>query len=256
MGFKKLSDYNEEKYEGRFVLRDDNDSADVVILYRSVDDVVEVDSHYIKSTDYNGYVCCTGRGCPACGKGIRIQPKLFIPVYDIKNDKVLFWDRTTRFEAQLNKEVLERYPNPSEYVFRITRHGAANSRDTSYTIMAIARNTAYPYDMIMKKFNYTFPDFFENICKDFPEDKLASLLSSSNTPASRGSYGSADLPDYAVTPRVNTEEIFGTKDSVADDEVSDELPEYSPETSEGVSFDDGELSDYEQIESEEGDMPF
>ena len=32
MGFKKLSEYNEQKYEGRFILRDDGDSADVVIL--------------------------------------------------------------------------------------------------------------------------------------------------------------------------------------------------------------------------------
>ena len=249
MGFKKLSEYNEQKYEGRFILRDDGDSADVVILYRGIDDVVEVDSHYIKSADYNGYVCCTGRGCPACGKGIRIQPKLFIPVYDIKNDKVLFWDRTTRFEAQLNKEVLERYPNPSEYVFRITRNGAANSRETSYSIMAIARNTAYPYDEIMQKFGYTFPDFFENICKDYPEDKLASLLSSSNSPASRHSYGSAELPDYAVTPRVNTEEIFGAKSETIEEDTDDDLPEYSPEN-------EDEYDSFEPIEESEDDLPF
>ena len=83
MGFKSVTSYNEEKFNGLFLLRNDGDSADVIFLDRNIDDVLVADTHYVKSADYSGYVHCCGKGCPACAKGIRIQTKLFIPLYNI-----------------------------------------------------------------------------------------------------------------------------------------------------------------------------
>ena len=71
MAFKTMNDFNKERgYDNYFTLRNDGDTADVIILYRGVSDVLVADAHYIKSNDYTGYVHCCGRGCPACGKGI------------------------------------------------------------------------------------------------------------------------------------------------------------------------------------------
>ena len=59
MAFKKITDYNEEKYGRLFVLKDDKEYADVILLYRSINDVLIADIHYIKSPEYSGYVHCT-----------------------------------------------------------------------------------------------------------------------------------------------------------------------------------------------------
>lgn len=197
MAFKKLKDYNEERFGGWFLLRDDGDYADVIFLYQSTDDVLVADTHYIKSSDYSGYVHCCGRGCPACNKNIRVQSKLFIPMFNITDKEVQFWDRSTRFEYQLMKDVFEKYPNSSEIVFRITRHGEAGSMDTRYEISARARNNIYSYEKLLSENNIAFPDSYSSICKEYTTDELYDVLNSGEST----SVSYDDMPDYEVKPR-------------------------------------------------------
>lgn len=198
MAFKSVKSYNEERFGGLFLLRNHGDSADVVFLYRNLDDVLIADTHYIKSADYSGYVHCCGRGCPACSKGIRVQPKLFIPVYNLTANEIQFWDRSVRFETQLSNDVFEKYPNPSDFVFRITRDGAAGDINTTYKIQAVAKNSSESYQEILNRFNIRMPDHYETICKDMSSADLSKLLVSSGNSGS----GSGDsLPNYQVTPR-------------------------------------------------------
>lgn len=203
MAFKKMKDFNEERFGNMFLLRNDGDSADVIFLYRSFDDVLEADVHYIKSADFNGYVHCCGRGCPVCAKGgIRVQQKIFIPVYNITEGELQFWDRSTRFENQLSSDIFSKYANPCNFVFRITRHGAAGSIDTTYSIMAVGKNTdpSLQYSQILADHNTSLPEHYDTICKDFSIAELNSILAAtasySNSAASTGS-----IPDYQVTPR-------------------------------------------------------
>lgn len=198
MAFKTVKSYNEEKFNGLFLLRNDGDYADVIFMYRNEDDVLVADAHYVKSSEYSGYVHCCGRGCPACGKNIRVQTKLFIPVFNIMDNELQFWDRGIRFDNQLRHDVFLKCSNPSEYVFRITRHGAAGDVNTTYEITLIGKNSFKSYNQILADYNTSFPAYFENICKDWSSDKLHSVLSSS----SDGEYSSAaDMPNYQVTPR-------------------------------------------------------
>lgn len=197
MAFKSIEQYNEERFGGFFLLRNDGDYKDVVFLYQSVNDVLIADVHYIKSAEYSGYCHCTGRGCPACSHGIRVQTKLFIPIYDIMEDEVVFWDRSSRFEQQLMADVINKYANPSEIVFRITRKGEAGSVDTKYTITAIGKNTGSSYSSILASKDILLPDYYSAVCKDYPAQKLRDLLSSDS------SSGAAEaLGDYNATPRV------------------------------------------------------
>lgn len=206
MAFKTAKAYNDERYGGMFMLRDDGDYADVVILYRNEDDVLVADTHYIKSADYSGYVHCVGKGCPACAKGLRVQPKLFIPVYVLERsgsgdlNQIEFFDRSMRFENQLRQEVFANYPNPCEFVFRITRHGAAGSMDTKYEFRVMGRNNAISYDDIMRKFNTKSPDFFDQICKEFTAQQISDMLTSR---ADSTSPTMSDIPEYTPTPRVS-----------------------------------------------------
>lgn len=196
MAFKTVTQYNEERYGGLFQLRNDGEFKDIIFLYQNVDDVLIADTHYIKSADYSGYCHCNGRGCPACGKGIRVQTKLFIPVYDIENNEIVFWDRGSRFEQQLMNDVLLKYPNPSEYVFRITRKGAANDINTTYSIMAVGKNTVKSYAEILSENNATFPEYYSNICREFSSADMSIHLNQDSE-----STGSSNLQDYQAIPR-------------------------------------------------------
>lgn len=243
MAFKKVNDYNNDKFGGLFLLRNDGDTADVIFMYRSVDDVLVADTHYVKSADYSGYVHCTGRGCPACGKNIRVQTKLFIPMFNITAGELQFWDRTMRFENQLQQDVFAKYPNPSEFVFRITRHGVANDVNTTYSIMAIGRNTFKSYNEILAENGISYPAHYEKVCREVSETELASMLSSGSSTGSSNSNGNA-MPEYSyqATPRVafnantgatsapaygeNTVPDFANMEEDEDDEVGQTL--YTP----------------------------
>ena len=195
MAFKSVTQYNDERFGGLFTLRNDGDFKDVIFLYQSVDDVLIADTHYIKSADYSGYCHCKGRGCPACGKNIRVQNKLFIPIYDIEANEIVFWDRNARFEQQLMNDVILKYPNPSEYVFRITRKGAANDINTVYSIMAVGKNTVKSYSQILAENNATMPEYYENVCKDFSTTEMSIHLNQDSD------SNSSAMQDYQAIPR-------------------------------------------------------
>lgn len=241
MAFKAINDYNEARFGGLFVLRDDGDSSEVVFLYRSAQDCLVADTHYIKSADYSGYVHCCGRGCPACSQGIRVQTKIFIPLYDIKNDRILFWDRSIRFEHQLQNDVFSKFPNPCDYVFRITRKGAAGDINTVYEITAIARNTNMPYDSILAKHNIKFPEAYESICRDILATELSRMIATKPTTIGT-STESIGMPEYQITPRPaynasvsNLDAPFNmTSDSTHD--VMGEFAEVEPIIDEDVQF--------------------
>lgn len=228
MAFKSMKQYDEDRYGGMFMLKNDGDYADVVILYRNAEDVLVGDTHYIKSAEYSGYVHCLGRGCPACAKGLRVQPKLFIPLYVLKSGQadgyegqILFFDRSIRFEPQLQQEVFSRCPNPSEFVFRITRRGAAGSMDTKYTFELRAKNCVLSYDEIMAKFGTKSPDFFEKVCKSVEAaDMLAMFTSTASNEAL------SDVPDYVPTPRVTAPNISNIPEALPDASVADDLPPF------------------------------
>lgn len=219
MAFKKVNDYNNEKFGGLFLLRNDGDYADVVFMYRSEDDALVADTHYVKSSDYSGYVHCCGRGCPACEKGIRVQTKLFIPIFNISSNELQFWDRTMRFENQLKHDVFANYPNPSEYVFRITRKGAPNDVNTTYSIMVIGRNTFKSYDDIISEYNVSYPDHYETICKEMSESELRAMLSNGSTQSQPSA-----MPEYSynATPRVA---FSGANDSMSPPAYSESIPD-------------------------------
>lgn len=229
MAFKKLSEYNAEKFENKFVLRDNGDSADVIFLFRSEDDVMAAEAHYINSADYSGYVHCNGRGCPACAKSIRVQHKLFVPLYNVTKQKIEFWDRTIKFEPQLMRDVFRMYPNPSDYVFKITRKGAARDINTTYDIRVIANNNLMTYDQIMQSVNSQMPDYYENIIKEFDSATLYDMLNVTTEQAE------TDLPSYKIIPRNGSN--IGAFDAVKGMPDFDDVVEEESDDLEEPSFD-------------------
>lgn len=215
MAFKQFDQYIEEKNGDFFTLRNDGDSADVIILYQSAKDVLVADCHYISSKGYSGYAHCLGDNCPACnyptksGRGIRKDVAVFIPVFNISKNKIEYWQRSYKFVDQvLTNSVFKNFPNPSEFVFHIVRHGAAGDQNTRYEIRAAARNNDYPYEKILSDFNISFPASYSTVCKELTYDEMDGYLNS-DVPS--------DLPNYGYTPV--------PRGSASSAESSDSVPE-------------------------------
>lgn len=237
MAFKSVEQFNDDRYHNMFRVANDGETADVVFLYQSKADMLVADVHYIKSSEYSGYVHCSGAGCPACSRGIKIQTKLFIPVYNINKDAIEFWDRTMTFEPQMQKDVFDKFPNPSEYVFRITRHGVYRDVNTYYEITAVGRNSQMPYDKILAKFNAKMPDYYENIVKSVSVPDLTRMLmvqtannvSQDYVPVPRAGYQSS-IPNTFVNASEAVDVPSGTPvldnlDESSEDGGDAELPD-------------------------------
>lgn len=199
MAFKSVDQYNEERFKNLFMLRNDKDYADVIFLYQSVRDCLIADTHYLKSANYDGYVHCCGNGCPACQKGIRVQTKLFIPLFNLNTNQVEFWDRTPRFEPQLQNDVFAKFANPSEYIFRITRNGVARDVNTTYSITPIAKNNVKSYAQILVDNNIQMPDYYNNVCRELSPIEMQSMLVDTDKPL--GDYAGASGNGYGAVPR-------------------------------------------------------
>lgn len=239
MGFKQMEKYDEERYGGMFRLINDGDYEDVVIMYQSRSDVLEADTHYLKSSDFSGYVHCCGPDCPACKKDIRVQAKLFIPVYVISKKEILYFDRGTKFMSVLDNDVFRNYPNPSEYVFRITRHGAANSVDTTYSFTAVGKNNFASYAQILADLHTSMPADYDRICKDYDKSRIEGIVNnyanaSANTDYSaqynaqpRGAAPAAVTNDYTApqasvaAPVYNQPAPMPNIDGSSSDEIGD-----------------------------------
>lgn len=228
MAFKKMTEYNEEKFGNFLRIVNDRDYADVIFLYESIQDVLIAKAHYIKSRDYSGYVQCLEHGCPVCAEGIRTQDKLFIPVLVLANSsdpefrgpRLQFWDRTLRFQPQLMQDVFRNYPNPSDNIFRIVRHGAANSIDTYYSIQAISAvpESYGSYEQILADNNITMPDAYDLVCKDYPAFQLKSML---DAPKDE----SAPVATYGAKPR---DSYTGSASTLAEIPSEQEIPSLEP----------------------------
>jgi len=237
MAFKSVEQYNNERYHDMFRLVDDQDSAEVIFLYRSKNDELKVDCHYIRSNAYTGYVHCCGKDCPACARNFRVDTKIFVPMYVLKHtdrmngttiiNQIEFWDRKMGFDKQLNQAVFYNYPNPSEYVFKITRNGVASDRNTRFDIKAIGRNNFLSYEDILAKFNAQMPDYYSTVIREYSAIELGEILRNSSE------SGNSDLPEYTPIPRdgykpsipdtyVNTSDALGdSAESPAVDDFSD-----------------------------------
>jgi hypothetical protein len=238
MAFKSMVEYNNERYSNFFILRNDGDSAEVIPLFQSSNDAMTVACHYIKSDNYSGYVQCLGpQTCPACKRNIRVENKFFIPLYDIDSQKIVFWDRSTRFFQQFDMAVFSKVGNPSEFVFRITRRGAAGDRNTRYDIVPVYRNNLISYDEILKKFDVSFPDYYNTVC---PEWSLSEFDKNLSPASSNTNVDLANMPEYKISPRG----IIGSDESSQPD-----LPDFTSEEAEGES--DGNSDDVANPISEE-----
>lgn len=140
---------------GYFSLKDDKDVARVRFLYNSIDDVEGYAVHQVEVDGKKRWVNCLREynqpidTCPFCREKKRVQAKLFVPLYNIDEEKEQVWERGKKFFAKITS-VCARYAsngNLVSHIFEIERNGKKGDTSTTYEIYEIEKDDTTMDDM-------------------------------------------------------------------------------------------------------------
>lgn len=138
---KTIDNYGGKGGTGYFSLKNDGDVARVRFLYNDADDVIGYAVHEVEIDGKKRYVNCNREynepidNCPFCKAGRFQVAKLFIPVYNVDDDKIQVWERGRKFFSKISG-ICSRYEkNPIvSQIFEIERNGKAGDTQTTYEI--------------------------------------------------------------------------------------------------------------------------
>ena len=143
--YEEADNYGGNGGHGFFSLANDGDVARVRFMYNKLEDIEGVAVHQIELDGKKRYVNCLreyGRpvdDCPLCKKGMFVNAKLFIPVYDIESDTVKIWERGKKFFGKI-AGLCSRYAAKDDLVsqvFEVERHGKKGDTQTTYEIYPV-----------------------------------------------------------------------------------------------------------------------
>lgn len=137
-----------------FSLRNDKDKAQVRFMYNDINDVEGYAVHEVEVDGRKRYVNCLREynqpigDCPMCAARNFQLAKLFIPLYDVDEDKVKFWERGKKFFAKIGS-ICARYANPTvvSHIFEIERNGKPGDQTTSYEVYEIDQDNCTLEDL-------------------------------------------------------------------------------------------------------------
>ena len=141
---------------GYFSLKNDKDVAQIRFLYNGVDDVEGYAVHQVEIDGKKRYVNCLRDynepkdKCPFCRKNMFTTAKLFIPIYNIDQDRVQVWERGKKFISKISS-ICARYPNVVSHIFEIERNGKAGETTTTYEIYEVGKDDTTLEDLPEQK---------------------------------------------------------------------------------------------------------
>lgn len=130
---------------GYFSLKNDKDVARVRFMYNSIDDVEGYAVHQVEIDGKKRWVNCLREynqpidTCPFCREKMFTSAKLFIPLYNIDEDKQQVWERGKKFISKISS-ICARYPNVVSHVFEIERNGKKGETTTTYEIYEVDKD--------------------------------------------------------------------------------------------------------------------
>lgn len=126
---------------GYFSLKDDGDTARVRFMYNNIEDVEGFAVHEVEIEGRKRYVNCLRDynspldDCPFCREHKKQLAKLFVPIYNLDEDKVQVWERGKKFFGEISS-LIARYSNENSpfcaEIFDIQRQGKKGSTSTQY----------------------------------------------------------------------------------------------------------------------------
>ena len=125
-----------------FSIKEDGEVKKVRFMYRDANDVKGYAVHEVMVNGKRRYVNCLRSynepidNCPLCKSGSVVQAKVYVPIYDVNERKVCFWERGKRFFSRMSS-ICARFPDVVSHEFEIERHGSKGSTDTTYEIFEV-----------------------------------------------------------------------------------------------------------------------
>lgn len=130
---------------GYFSLKNDKDTAQVRFMYTSIDDVEGYAVHTVTIDDKKRYVNCLREynqpidTCPFCRAKMFTSAKIFVPIYNMDEGRVQFWERGKKFISKISS-ICARYPNVVSHVFEVERNGKKGDTATTYEIYEVSQD--------------------------------------------------------------------------------------------------------------------
>lgn len=150
--YDEADHYGGQGGAGYFSLKNDKDVARVRFLYNGIDDVNGYAVHQVEVDGKKRWVNCLREynqpidNCPFCREKKKVQAKLFVPLYNIDEDKEQIWERGKKFFPKISS-VCARYPNLVSHVFEIERNGKKGEQTTTYEIYEVDKDDTTLDDM-------------------------------------------------------------------------------------------------------------
>lgn len=130
---------------GYFSLKNDKDVARVRFMYNGIDDVEGYAVHQVEIDGKKRYVNCLREynepkdKCPFCRENKFTAAKLFVPIYNMDEEKVQVWERGKKFISKISS-ICARYPDVVSHVFEIERNGKKGEQTTTYEIYEVDKD--------------------------------------------------------------------------------------------------------------------
>ena len=141
---------------GYFSLKNDKDVARVRFMYNSIEDVEGFAVHEIEIDGKRRYVNCLREYnqpldvCPFCKARMHTVAKVFIPIYNVDEDRVQVWERGKKFMSKISS-ICARYPNVVSHEFEIERNGQKGDTSTTYEIYEVGKDETTLEDLPEQK---------------------------------------------------------------------------------------------------------
>lgn len=181
-------------------LPNDKDSAIVKILIRNKEEATKYAKpvHKVKLGKYDNYILCTGEDCACCKAGLKVIPRIAIPIYNFGSNQVEIWMRGKPQIEQIIASMEDYGEDLSANTFKIVRHGAAGSTDTNYQLMYQPKDRQLPdgiFEQIPKVVGRDYKLFIDLT----PEQQTEAMLEGKvtwthDTPATNTEDDTNDIP--------------------------------------------------------------
>jgi hypothetical protein len=134
--------YTQSNAGSYFSLKDDKDTARVRFLYGTVDDIEGYAVYKVKVGDKERYVNSIRaynepiENDPFAVAGYKVQAKLFIPLLNIDNGEIQFWERGKTYFSRL-ASMASRYNPLYNEIIEVERNGKKGDTSTDYQFYPI-----------------------------------------------------------------------------------------------------------------------
>ena len=205
--YDEAENYGGNGGHGFFSLANDGDVARVRFMYNKLEDIEGYAVHQIEIDGKKRYVNCLREygkpvdDCPLCKKGLFVNAKLFIPVYDVTEQQVKIWERGKKFFGKM-AGLCSRYASKEDlvsHVFEVERHGKKNDTQTTYEIFDCEKDDTTLEDLP------EVPDIIGGLVLDKDKDELQYFVDYNEFPGdeNRRPKRSEEMPVRRRTPSTN-----------------------------------------------------